>query len=78
MKLPHLALTVIEDPDNDGHYHWLLLSATGDANRVQEFEASEGSFASAHAAFEAGAERWRETLNREDEDDDPVGDGSGS
>lgn len=76
MKLSHLALTVIEDPDNDGRYHWLLLLASGDADRVQEFEASEGSFESADAAFEAGAARWRETLNRED--DDPVGDGSGS
>jgi hypothetical protein len=74
MKLPHLALTVIEDPDNDGQFHWLLLRGTGDADRVEDFDASEGSFESALLAFEAGAERWKEALSVEDEDADPVGD----
>ncbi len=41
MKLSHLALTVIEDPDHDGQYHWLLLQATGDADQVQEHSASD-------------------------------------
>lgn len=73
MKLPHLALTVIEDPDHDDRYHWLLLEATGDADQVREFDASDDSFASAQEAFEAGASRWRQAFAREDEDADPVG-----
>ncbi|MDP9897402.1 hypothetical protein J2W32_006533 [Variovorax boronicumulans] len=75
MKLPHLSLTVIEDPDHDGRFHWLLLASTGDADRVEEFDASVESFASASEAFEAGAVRWLQELNQEDEDADPVGDG---
>lgn len=73
MKLSHLALTVIEDPDHDGTYHWLLLRATGDADRVEEHSASEHSFPTAHDAFEAGSVCWRAATNREDEDADPVG-----
>lgn len=73
MKLSHLALTVIEDPDHDGGYHWLLLRATGDADRVEEHSASDGSFATAYDAFEAGAVCWRAAMNDEDEDADPVG-----
>lgn len=74
MKLPHLALTVIEDPDHAGQYHWLLLQSTGDADRVEEFEASDGSFPTPKEAFDAGAARWHEALSVEDEDADPVGD----
>ncbi len=73
MQLPHLALTVIEDPDHPSQYHWLLLQSTGDVDRVEEFEASDGSFPSATEAFDAGAARWREALSAEDEDADPVG-----
>lgn len=74
MKLPHLALTVIEDPDQDGRFHWLLLRGTGDVDQVEAFEASEESFESPLAAFTAGTARWTAALNVEDEDADPVGD----
>lgn len=74
MKLSHLALTVIEDPLHDGRYHWLLLTASGDADQVKELDASDKSFASAHEAFEAGAVRWRQEMSRENEDADPVAD----
>ena len=73
MKLSHLALTVIEDQDHEGGYHWLLLQPTGDADRVEEHSASEGSFPSAFEAFEAGAVCWRAAMNDEDENADPVG-----
>jgi hypothetical protein len=73
MKLPHLALTVIEDPDHDGCFHWLLLLGTGNADMVEDFEASEHSFSSALEAFEAGSARWKAALSVEDEDADPVG-----
>ena len=76
MKFAHLALAVIEDPDQEGRYHWLLLKAIGDADRVEEYETSENSFDGPAAAFEAGAVRWRETLGQEDEDAAPAGDGS--
>ncbi|WPG41628.1 hypothetical protein [Variovorax sp. EBFNA2] len=75
MKLAHLALTVIEDPLHEGRYHWLLLTARGDTDQVQEFGASDQSFASAHEAFEAGAARWRQEMSQENEDADPVGGG---
>lgn len=74
MKLPHLALTVIEDPDHDGRFHWLLLRGTGEPDRVEEFDASAHSFESALLAFEAGIGCWKEALSIEDEDADPVGD----
>ncbi|MDR6859592.1 hypothetical protein [Variovorax guangxiensis] len=77
MKLPHLALTVIESPDEVGRYHWLLLRATGDADRVEEHSASEESFPTAYEAFQAGAICWQVAINREDEDADPVGRGGG-
>ena len=73
MVLSHLALTVIEDPAEDGRYHWLLLEP-GSAGDVQEYAASGSSFASTTEAFEAGAVRWRAELNTENEDADPVGD----
>ena len=73
MRLSHLALTVIEDPAEEGVYRWLLLRATGDADRVEEHSASEHSFACAIEAFEAGALRWRAAMSAEDEDADPVG-----
>lgn len=77
MKLSHLALTVIEDPDHAGSYHWLLLEHTGqDVNQLLEFAASEERFDSASAAFDAGTVRWRLEMTSEDEDGDPVGDGS--
>ena len=76
MKFAHLALTVIEDPDHEGRYHWLLLKTTGSADTVEEYDASEDSFEGPLAAFEAGAVRWGEILAQEDEDADPVGDGS--
>lgn len=74
MKLPHLALTVIEDPDHPTRYHWLLLQSSGDGGAVEEFEASEVSFNTALLAFDAGAAQWRKALSVEDEDADPVGD----
>jgi hypothetical protein len=74
MKLPHLALTVIEDPDHDGRFHWLLLRGTGNADTVEDFEASEHSYGTALEAFEAGSARWKSALSVEDEDADPVGD----
>ena len=73
MKLAHLALTVIEDPDQEGSYHWLLLQPTGDGDRVEEHSASDHSFTTAHEAFERGAVCWRVAMNAEDEDADPVG-----
>lgn len=75
MKLTHLALTVIEDPDHDGAFHWLLLQAMGDADRLEEHSASTHSFPTAHDAFEAGSANWRLAMIREDEDADPVGEG---
>jgi hypothetical protein len=74
MKFPHLALTVIEDPDHEGRFHWVLLRDTGDQDRVEDFDASAHSFESALLSFDAGAERWKEALSVEDEDADPVGD----
>jgi len=73
MQLPHLALTVIEDPDHGGAYHWLLLHSADDGRPV-EHSASELSFPSAVQAFQAGVTRWTELTTREDEDADPVGD----
>jgi hypothetical protein len=73
MKLSHLALTVIEDPDHEGHYHWLLLRAVGDEDQVEQHCASDRSFPNACEAFEAGAVCWRAAMNTEDEDADPVG-----
>lgn len=73
MKLSHLALTVIEDPEREGAYHWLLLQSVGAAG-VEEHSASEHAFPSAQAAFDAGAARWAAALKEEDEDADPVGD----
>ncbi|MDM0110001.1 hypothetical protein QTH97_34195 [Variovorax sp. J22R24] len=73
MKISHVALTVIEDPNREGQYHWLLLQATGDADWVEEHSASEHSFPTAHDAFEAGSVCWRAAMNREDDDADPVG-----
>ncbi|MDN6884024.1 hypothetical protein QMO14_10505 [Variovorax sp. CAN2819] len=76
MKLSHLALTVIEDPDHSDQYHWLLLEATGhEVDQLREFAASEEGYATAQAAFDAGALRWRAAMSNEDEDADPVGDG---
>ena len=73
MRLSHLALTVIEDPDREGAYHWLLLEAHGD-DGVREHSASEEDFSSVSEAFQAGAARWELHMRREDEDADPVGD----
>lgn len=73
MPLPHLALTVVEDPNHDGFYHWLLLQSTEDVWPV-EHSASEQSFSSIVEAFQAGATRWTELTGTEDEDADPVGD----
>lgn len=73
MRLSHLALTVIEDPDHEGAYHWLLLQPAGDGE-IQEHSASDSSFPTAHDAFQAGAVCWAAGMNREDEDADPVGD----
>jgi hypothetical protein len=76
MKLSHLALTVIEDPDRPDLYRWILLEATGqETEQVRESEISEVSFESALAAFDAGALRWRAAMASEDEDADPVGGG---
>ncbi|VTU36152.1 hypothetical protein [Variovorax sp. PBL-E5] len=71
--LSHLALTVIEDPDHEGAYHWLLLQATGDGDRVEEHSASEHSFPNAFEAFQAGTVCWQVAVNEENEDADPVG-----
>jgi hypothetical protein len=50
MKLSHLALTVIEDPDHADAYHWILLETTGhEIDQVREFASSEISFESAQA-----------------------------
>ncbi|WP_143098446.1 hypothetical protein [Variovorax sp. OK605] len=57
MKLSHLALTVIEDPDHAGRFHWLLLESTGEIDQVRESPASEATFDSAQKAFDAGARR---------------------
>jgi hypothetical protein len=77
MKLSHLALTVIEDPDHADAYHWILLETTGhEVDQVREFASSENFFESAQAAFDAGAARWRSEMLGEDEDADPVGDGT--
>lgn len=73
MQLPHLALTVIEDPEHGGAYHWLLLQSADDGRPV-EHSASEQSFPSALQAFQAGANRWIELTTCEDEDTDPAGD----
>jgi hypothetical protein len=76
MKLSHLALTVIEDPDHAERYHWILLEATGkEVDQIAEFAASAESFASAQEAFDAGALRWQVEMASEDEDAHPVGDG---
>jgi len=76
LKLSHLALTVIEDPDHLDRYHWVLLEATGsEIDQIREFAASEDSFSTAQAAFDDGAIRWRSEMSNEDEDADPVGDG---
>ena len=71
MRLSHLALTVMEDPDHEGAYHWLLLEAQGD-DGVREHSASEESYTSASEAFQAGAARWDLQMRQEDEDADPV------
>lgn len=77
MKLSHLALTVMEDPNHHDRYHWILLEATGnEVDQIREFAASEDSLESAQAAFDAGALRWRKEMSTEDEDADPVGDGA--
>lgn len=74
MKLPHLALTVVKDPDHGDRYHWILLQATGhEIDQLREFAASEESFDSAQAAFDAGTSRWRAEMSSADEDADPVG-----
>jgi len=73
MLLAHLALTVIEDPDSEGRFRWLLLQATGDSDRVEPHSASEDCFTSASAAFQAGVVEWQAALITEDEDADPVG-----
>jgi hypothetical protein len=73
MKLSHLALTVIEDPDHAGRFHWLLLESNGEIDQVRESAASEDTFDSAQKAFDAGASRWRLAMRAEDEDADPVG-----
>lgn len=73
MRRSHLALTVIEDPDREGGYHWLLLEAQGD-DGVREHSASEQDFPSASEAFQAGAARWELHMRQENEDADPVGD----
>lgn len=73
MRLSHLALTVIEDPDREGAYHWLLLEAHGD-DGVREHSASEEDFSSVFEAFQAGAARWALHMRLENEDADPVGD----
>jgi hypothetical protein len=76
MKLSHLALTVIEDPDRAGTYHWLLLETTGhEVDQLREFAASEEGYSTAQAAFEAGTLRWHAEMSNEDEDADPVGGG---
>ncbi|GEM_PF-2743033 len=76
MKLSHLSLTVIEDPDHPDRYHWILFEATGhEIDQIREFAASEETFGSAQSAFDAGAQRWRAEMSKEDEDADPVGDG---
>lgn len=33
MQLEHLALTVAEDPEWEGAYHWVLPRAAGEADR---------------------------------------------
>lgn len=76
MRLSHLALTVIEDPDREGQYHWLLLEAHDD-DGVREHSASEEEFPTASDAFRAGAARWALHMRRENEDADPVGDNVG-
>ena len=73
MRLSHLALTVMEDPDRDGAYHWLLLESHGD-DGVREHSASEEDFPSASEAFQAGTARWELHMRQESEDADPVGD----
>lgn len=76
MKLSHLALTVIEDPDRAATYHWVLLETTGhEIDQLREFAASNEAYGTAQAAFDAGALRWREEMANEDDDADPVGDG---
>ena len=72
MRLSHLALTVMEDPDRNGAYHWLLLESQGDDD-VREHSASEEDFPSAAEAFRAGAARWGLHMRQESEDADPVG-----
>jgi hypothetical protein len=77
LKLSHLALTVIEDPNRSDRYHWILLEATGtEIDPIREFAASEDSFECAQAAFDGGAIRWRSEMSNEDEDADLVGDGA--
>lgn len=73
MKLSHLALTVLEDPEREGAYHWHLLRPVAGAD-VEEHSASEAGFPNAQAAFAAGAARWAAALQEEDENADPVGD----
>ncbi|MGJ7490194.1 hypothetical protein [Variovorax sp. ZT4R33] len=73
MRLSHLALTVIDDPDHEGAYLWLLLEAQGD-DVVHAHSASEESYPSALEAFDAGTARWKQQMRKEDEDADPVGD----
>lgn len=77
MKLSHLALTVIEDPDHADAYHWVLLETTVDeVDQIREFASSVESFESAQAAFDAGAARWRSEMLNEDDDAGLVGDRS--
>ncbi|WP_354344190.1 hypothetical protein [Variovorax boronicumulans] len=75
MQLEHLALTVVEDPEWEGAYHWVLLRAAGVADSVDEHSSSTQSFPTLYAAFEAGATYWRLAMSQEDEDADPVGRG---
>jgi len=58
MKLSHLAVTVIEDPDHQQRYRWVLLEATGhDVDQIREFAASEEISRRPTMHFEAGARR---------------------
>ena len=73
MQLSHFALTVVEDSEWDGAYHWVLLRAEGETHRVEEHSTSKQSFPTPYAAFEAGSAYWRLAMSQEEEDADPVG-----
>jgi hypothetical protein len=60
-------------PATKAVFHWLLLRATGDENRVEEHSASEEAFSNVPEAFHAGVAYWEAAMNKEDEDADPVG-----